>query len=121
MRRLLTIGCAAAALAGCATRPDNISAAYVSPVTYQTYTCPQLGEEAQRVSARVAQLTGVQQDKATGDAVAMGVTLVVFWPAAFFLKGDGQTAAELARLKGESDAIEQASIARKCAITFKRV
>jgi hypothetical protein len=29
------------------------------------------------------------------------MALVLFWPAAFTIKGDGQTAAELARLKGE--------------------
>ena len=31
----------------------------------------------------------MQNQKATGDAVAMGVAVVVFWPALFLLKGDG--------------------------------
>jgi hypothetical protein len=36
---------------------------------------------------------------------------MVFWPAAFFVGGNGQTAAELAQLKGELVAIEQACVA----------
>jgi hypothetical protein len=31
----------------------------------------------------------------------------VFWPAAFFVGGDKQNAAELARLRGEMDEIEK--------------
>jgi hypothetical protein len=42
-----------------------------------------------------------------------GAAIVLFWPAAFFVKGDGQNAAELARLKGEFEAIEQASISEE--------
>ena len=111
------MGCA---LAGCATQPDNIAAAYVSPHQYQSFSCAQLREEASRVSSRAIQVTGAQQSKATSDAVAMGVGLVLFWPSLFFIKGDGTTAAEVARLKGEMDAIEQASIAKKCGIQFQR-
>ena len=52
--------------------------------------------------------------------MATGVALVVFWPAAFFLKGDGATAGELAHLKGQMEAIEQNSIQKKCLIDFRR-
>jgi len=51
---------------------------YISPVTYETYTCPQLAQEAQRVSSRAAQAAGVQEQKATNDKVAMGVGLIIF-------------------------------------------
>jgi hypothetical protein len=40
--------------------------------------------------------------------------------AAFFVGGNGQTAAELGQLKGQMVAIEQASIAKKCNIQFER-
>jgi hypothetical protein len=49
-----------------------------------------------------------------------GAAIVLFWPAAFFVKGDGQTAAELGRLKGEFEAIEQASIQKNCGLRFQR-
>jgi hypothetical protein len=45
--------------------------------------------------------------------------VIVFWPALFFIGGDKQNAAELARLKGEMDAVEQASIRKKCGIQFQ--
>jgi hypothetical protein len=70
-------------LNGCAQRAENIAPAYVSPNNYQTYSCGQLQEEAARVSARVVQLAGVQDSKATSDAVATGVGVVLFWPALF--------------------------------------
>ena len=107
-------------LAGCASRADNIAAAYVSPVLYQGYTCAQLREEAARVSQRAAVAAGAQDSKATSDAVVTGVAVVLFWPAAFFVKGDGANAAELAQLKGEMDAIEQANIQKRCGIEFKK-
>ncbi|MFN3689155.1 hypothetical protein [Salinarimonas sp.] len=111
---------AAVALAGCASRASDINASYVSPLTYQNLTCSQLQEEAARVSNRAAIAVGAQNERATRDAVATGVSIVLFWPALFFVRGDGPQAAELARLKGEMDAIEQASIAKNCGIRFER-
>ena len=106
-------------VAGCAKDADQVGATYVSPVLYDSYTCPQLAEEAQRVSSRAAQSAGVQDQKATNDKVAMGVGLVVFWPALLFTKGNDENTAELARLRGQMDAIEQASIKKRCGISFQ--
>ena len=110
----------ALAAAGCASRSENIAAAYVSPNTYASYKCPALSDEAARVSARAIQASGAQDSKATNDAVATGVAVVLFWPAAFLIKGEGASAAEVARLKGEMEAIEQASIQKRCGIEFRR-
>ncbi|MEZ5792384.1 MAG: hypothetical protein R3D34_16905 [Nitratireductor sp.] len=107
-------------VAACAKPADQIAAAYVTPLQYENYTCDQLSAEAARVSARAAQAMGVQQQKATGDAVAVGVGVILFWPALFFIKGNGASEAEVARLKGEMDALEQASIQKQCGIQFQR-
>jgi hypothetical protein len=107
-------------LTGCASNADNIKAAYVSPMSYQQYNCAQIGAEAERLSRRVAEVSGAQNQKATNDAVVTGVAVVVFWPAAFMLSGDGPTAAELSRLKGEMEALEQVSIQKSCNIQFAR-
>ncbi len=120
MKTQIVVLSLAAILAGCATNSDNISATYVSPMQYGSYSCPQLREEAMRISSRAAQVTGAQNSKASSDAVAMGVGLVLFWPSLFFIKGDGTTAAEVSRMKGEMDAIEQASVKRKCGIQFAK-
>lgn len=110
---------AAAAVAGCAKSSSDITGTYASPLLYQNLSCEQLGAEAVRVSQRVAQVSGVQDQKATSDAVTTGVAIVLFWPAAFMLNGNDQNAAELARLKGEYDAIQQANIQKSCGLQFQ--
>lgn len=105
---------------GCAKSAEQVSAAYVSPIPYQSYTCQQLGQEAERIAARAVALTGAQNQRAVSDAVATTVAVVIFWPAAFMVGGDNAQTAELARLKGEMDAIESVSIQKKCGISFQR-
>src|ERR1700761_5353329 len=107
------------ALAGCASSAADITPAYVSPVQYQSYTCQQLALEAQSISTRAATLSGAQDSQRTKDGVATAAAIVIFWPAAFFVGGDKQPAAELAQMKGQMVAVEQASIAKKCNIQFQ--
>lgn len=118
--RLLDVMFALAfALGGCATKADNIDAAYVSPIAYQGLTCAQLQEEAARVSARASQAIGAQNDKATNDAVMTTVGAVVFFPTLFFIKGDGASAVEVGRLKGEMQALEAANVRKNCGLEFR--
>jgi len=118
MKRIAMLACAAA-LCGCASSADEIGPEYVSPLEYQNYTCKQLREESRRVSRRASQLAGQLDDNATDDAIMTGVGVVVFWPALFFIDGDGPEAAEYARLQGEREAIEKAAIKRNCNIEFR--
>jgi len=106
-------------LAGCASSSADIAPAYISPVAYQSYTCQQLALEAQAISTRAATLSGVRDSQRTKDGWATAAAVVVFWPAAFFVGGDKQNAAELAQMKGQMVAVEQASIAKKCNIQFQ--
>lgn len=117
--RSLGVVALGAALAGCASSASDIAPTYVSPVMYQSYNCQQLAMEAQGVSTRAAALSGAQDSQHTKDALVTTAAVVVFWPAAFFVGGDKQTAAELAQMKGQMVAIEQASIAKKCNIQFQ--
>jgi hypothetical protein len=120
MRKLVSLGMISVmTIAGCAKNSAQIQSSYVSPMQYKSYSCAQLAEEGQRVSARASQAIGVQDKKASGDAVAMGVGLVLFWPALFFVQGDSGTSAEVARLKGEMEALEQESIRKRCGIQFR--
>jgi len=77
-----------ATVAGCASSSSDVAPAYISPVAYQGYTCPQLAQEAQAVSARAASLSGAQDSKRTNDVIATTAAVVIFWPAAFFVGGD---------------------------------
>lgn len=76
--------------------------------------------EAQRVANAAAMATGAQSKQASSDAVATGVSLVLFWPAMFFIGGDKHNAAQVAQLKGEMLAIEQANIQKNCGIQFQK-
>jgi hypothetical protein len=117
--RIMFVATLCAYLGACASASSDIPPAYVSPVMYQPYTCAQLAQEAQAVSAHAATLSGAQDQKRTNDAIATTAAVVIFWPAAFFVGGDKQTAAELAQMKGQMVAIEQASIQKKCSIQFQ--
>jgi hypothetical protein len=116
-RILLAVGIIA--LSACADHTHEIPAAYVSPLQYQDYSCKQLGAEMQRVSGRANQVAYEVNKNADGDATAMGVGLVLFWPALFFLDGNTPQAQEYASLKGQFDALEQAAIQKECGIAVQ--
>lgn len=111
---IITLTAAAALLAGCASAPDQIAAAYVSPTAYSGMSCQALNTEARNVSQRLAVATGQQEKAAGNDAAMTAVSLILFWPAAFFIGGDKTIAAELARLKGEAEAIHTAAVRKGC-------
>jgi hypothetical protein len=113
-KTIITVLAASLALSGCATSSSNIAASYTSPMQYQSYDCPQLINEAQRIHARVNQLGGRLDEAASNDKALMGVGLILFWPALFALGGTKQQEADYSRLKGEYDAVAQTMIAKKC-------
>jgi hypothetical protein len=117
--RIVSAG-AAIVLCGCAKSSSDVTGSYISPLQYQNYSCQQLGEEAQRISARVAQTSGVQDQKRSNDQVATTAAIILFWPAAFLVGGDDQNTAELARLKGEFEAIEKISVQKNCNLQFQQ-
>jgi hypothetical protein len=119
MRRVVILGIALL-LVGCASKAADVAPTYVSPIQYQSFTCPQLAAEAQRVSAAAAAASGAQDSQATKDAVATTAAVIIFWPAAFLVQGDKNNAAQLAQLKGQMDAIQQASIMKNCGIQFQQ-
>ena len=110
-------GFVAAALAGCATQPEEMQTQYVSPAQYENYDCNQITREMERTSRRINDLYSSLKKTADDDAAQMGVGLVLFWPALFFLEGgDGPEANEYARLKGEYEALETVAIQKNCSV-----
>lgn len=99
---------------GCATKGDNVSAAYVPASIYSTYNCQQIAQELMTVGVKAAELSG-QMDEAAGmDTALVAVGLVLFWPALFFVGGDKGKEAQLAQLKGQRDTLMSASNAKGC-------
>jgi orotate phosphoribosyltransferase-like protein len=108
MKKLVVL-CAAATLAACAKSPESISPAYVSEVGYRTWTCQQLGEESQRLSAALANASTRQEQARTNDAVGI---LLIGIPVSS-MSGDN-IAPEIARLKGETEAIRKTMFFKRC-------
>lgn len=115
--RLITVSMVSLGIfaGGCASRPEKIQASYVSPLQYSDFSCKQIKGEIARVGRKMNEITGAQDKTASDDSVAMGVGLVLFWPALFFIDSKDQSV-ELARLKGEFDALEQAAIQKDCSV-----
>jgi hypothetical protein len=121
MKHQLIIAIAAGlSLGACASNPDKIAAAYVSPSKYQDFDCEQIGLEMQAVGERTTLLHAQLKQERNNDNAQMGVGLVLFWPALFFLEGgDGPEAAEYAQLKGDFAALQENSVQKNCTITAK--
>ena len=114
---LITSACL---ISACAQHASEIPAQYTSAMQYDGYSCKQIGAEMETVSGRVSTL-GAEADRVAGnDEAAMGVGLVLFWPALFFLDKNSAQAAEYGRLKGEFDALEKAGIRKNCGLHVER-
>lgn len=107
-------------LAACASDPNKMSATYVSPNQYSDYDCKQIRHEQSRIMRRSDELYSQLRKDADNDALQMGIGIVLFWPALFFLEGsDGPQAVEYSRLKGEYEALEKVSTQKRCGLHFQ--
>jgi hypothetical protein len=102
--------------AGCSSAPksNEVSAAFVSTAQYEKMSCDQLIAEANAVRRIIPSLEkNVDSHRSQQTGVEV-VTWILFWPAAFLLdKGEGQSS-ELARAKGEYQAIDLALRSKRC-------
>ena len=71
------------------------------------------------MSTKAAAASGAPDQKANNDTLA-GVGAVLFWPTLFLIKGDAASVQQVAQLKGDMDAIEQANIQKKCGMQFRK-
>lgn len=101
-------------LAGCAPRPENVEASYVPTSTYSNRSCREIVSERNDIVRQVEATSAQQKKKADNDAVATGVALVLFWPAAFFIGAKGDKSAKLAGLKGHYNALTTVGVQKKC-------
>jgi len=103
----------AASFGGCAKKATEVQAAYVPKSKYIDRDCKLLERDMEDVSYRLVSAVK-SQDSAHNRDVAMAVVgTVLFWPAYFvMLAGDEEE--ELARLKGEYRAIDEALVYNRC-------
>lgn len=120
MKKVIGIMAVSILVTACASNPDKIDAAYVSPLKYQNYDCQQIGMEMDYIGNRTSKLYQRMKSERTKDNWQMGVGLILFWPALFALEGgDGPEASEYSQLKGEFEALRQTSVQKKCDLNFK--
>jgi hypothetical protein len=102
--------------AGCSSAPksNEVGAAYVPSAQYSSMSCDQLLAEAESVRRSVPALEQAVDKHRSSQTGVEVVTWVLFWPAAFLLdKGEG-TSSQLAKAKGELDAIGITMKSKKC-------
>src|SRR5688572_20471078 len=109
MRKPLT-AIAVLMLVGCAKSPESIAPSYISDVGYQNWTCEQLAGEQMRVSQALATASTQQRKARTNDTVGV---IFLGLPVSS-LSGDN-IAPEIARLKGENEALIRAMRIKGCA------
>jgi hypothetical protein len=98
-------------LSGCAKSPESISASYVSDISYKPLSCQDLGVEFARFDAALTQASNQQEKARENDTIGI---LLIGVPVSS-LSGDG-VAPEVARLKGEIEAINRVSSQKRCAM-----
>ncbi len=59
-------------------------------------------------------MNGVQKKKADNDAAAMGIGMILFWPALFALGGGSDIEPQLASMKGNYDALTAIGTLKNC-------
>jgi hypothetical protein len=112
------------------TSSGNIIAQHVPPERYQGLTCWEIGAEGERVASRVAEISGDEHSAASGASWFVAQSVVVLWPTPWLANTEeGSTdwlattavgTTELSKLRGEFEALEQASERKRCGLSFKQ-
>jgi len=113
-RTVAAMAIAAMLLPACATRPENVVASHVSSSRYSERTCKSLTRELDEVQDALRAQSGKLNDKATQDAVVTGVGVILFWPVLFALGNNAGLEGDVARLKGEEQAIRKQMREQDC-------
>lgn len=92
----------------CAPRPESIKASYVSYEKYTGLTCEELNAKMSDTRAELDKYSKMQDSKCNGDA--WGVFLI----GVPFSKLSGDHEGDVAKLKGEVEAIETAQVKNGC-------
>lgn len=107
--RAVTGATGALLLAACAATPESIGPAYVSEVTYQSWSCTQLGEESGRLNAAYATASEQQNRARSNDTVG-----VIFLGLPVASLSGGNVAAQIASIKGQQDAVNRSMTLKNC-------
>lgn len=100
--------CILVLITGCASRPESIPASHVSHEKYIDNDCQVLYGKLSGAQSELARYSDLQNSAANSDAVG------VFLLGIPFSKLSGDHAGNVAKWKGEIEAIETAKVKKKC-------
>jgi hypothetical protein len=102
------------AASGCATRSSDVAPQPADPATFATWDCARIDEESDRVQLHAADVAYAVDARVGNNMIALGLGVMVFWPALLAMRPDGMEAQELAALKGRFEALRTAALQRGC-------
>jgi hypothetical protein len=108
MKKLLLLALGAATLSACATSPERIAAAHVPEDKYVASDCAQLATTMANAKANLSTFSAKQETQVKADAASVFLVLI---PASWFT---GDHAADVAKYKGEVEAIQVAQGKKAC-------
>lgn len=103
-----------AALAGCATRADQVAPAPTPFEPLLRLSCEQLRGASDGVAQQAADRAYAVDAQFGNNLIALGLGVIAFWPALATMRGNAAEAAELAQLKGEYEALQSAAQHKGC-------
>ena len=84
------------------------------PAAYASWDCDRLFDETDAVQLQAADVAYAVDSRAGNNMIALGLGVMVFWPALLAMRPDGPEAAQLADLKGRFEALRSAAASRGC-------
>ena len=117
LRKLIPLF-ALVALFGCsnAQKSSEVASIRIPIAPYLKMDCLELTTEQNKLSREAELLRNRGDDAYSSDKNTEIVTWLLFAPAAFFLDGNSEEAAELASVKGQMEAVREAQQVNSCSL-----
>ncbi len=108
--RVATVLLVTAMMAGCAANPEDIAPEFIDESRYQNLNCEQFQAERSRVEADLTTASARQKEKRSDDVA--GVIFLALPLGS--MSSDEDLEPEIARLKGERDALDRGAKLKNC-------
>ena len=99
----------------CSKSSKEIVGLYVSPLEYADYSCDQIKSEMIRVSTKVRTLT-IELNKNKENSIIKRAVTILLFPLVFVDIDTKELEAELARHKGEHEALDKVATQKNCIV-----
>jgi len=116
MKLAIAITATSILLASCATSPERIEAAYISPEKYSGWSCEKIAGEEKRLSTTLSIAYAKQNGARTTDIIGW----ITFGVPLSTLSGQALDT-EISRLKGERNSLKESSLKSNCPIAFPEI